>query len=60
MTGRENSEELKKSIIAGNSLSPDTPSTSSLTISNYSGSKCDADDHNTPETNLNVSILLLS
>ena len=47
--------------MADDSPLPDTPSTpTSPTTSNIDGSEKDADGHYIPETNLNVSTLLLS
>ena len=59
--GKQNSGQSETYIMADNSPSWDTPSSpSSPTISNYNGSGRNADDHNTLETNLEVSTLLLS
>ena len=44
-----------------NSPSRNTPSTPNFaTISDYNGLECNADGHNTLETNLDVGALLLS
>ena len=60
MEGGKNSGKHEQYIMADDSPSPDTPSTlTSPTISD-DGSEKDADGNYIPETNLNVSALLLS
>ena len=54
-------ENLKIDIITDDSPSQDTSNTPNFpAISNYNGLEQNTDGHNTLETNLNVSVLLLS
>ena len=61
MQGKQNSAEPEIYSMADKCPSQDTPSTPNPpTLSCYIGYERNTDDRNTPETNLDVSALLLS
>ena len=61
MEGKQNSAELEIYSMADKYTSRDTPSTPNPpTLACCIGSERNTDDRNTPETNLDVSALLLS